>query len=103
MPNYSRACIVFADLVYDSQRFYAEEIKMRFYGRASGWADACSAANCLRGIVNGLDYDEYIPETRIHCSSANYNAKTFRMRDQELRNRGRQMRACVLIRTIMLV
>jgi Glycogen synthase len=34
-------------------------------------------SNCLRGIVNGLDYDEYNPETD-PLIYANYNAKTFR-------------------------
>ncbi len=41
---------------------YAEEIKTPFYGeRLDGLMRA--RANCLRGIVNGIDYNEYNPET----------------------------------------
>ena len=41
---------------------YAEEIKTPFYGEhLDGLMRA--RANSLRGIVNGIDYDEYNPET----------------------------------------
>ena len=41
---------------------YAEEIKTPFFGEGlDGLMRARS--NCLRGIVNGIDYDEYNPST----------------------------------------
>ena len=55
---------------------YAEEIKMPFYGEhLDGLMRARS--NCLTGIVNGLDYNEYNPETD-PLIYKNYTAKTFR-------------------------
>ena len=43
-------------------RTYAEEIKTPFYGEhLDGLLNA--RANDLPGIVNGIDYDEYNPET----------------------------------------
>ena len=55
---------------------YAEEIKTEFYGEhLDGLMRARS--NDLRGIVNGLDYDEWNPETDPMIAK-NYNAKTFR-------------------------
>ena len=38
---------------------YAEEIKTPFYGEAPRRSDACAFAIDLRGILNGIDYDEY--------------------------------------------
>ena len=74
MPIISR--VVYADMVTTVSDSYAEEIKMPFYGEhLDGLMRARS--NCLRGIVNGLDYDEYNPETD-PLIYANYNAKTFR-------------------------
>ena len=55
---------------------YAEEIKTEFYGeKLDGLMRA--RANDLRGIVNGIDYDEWNPETD-QLIAKNYNAKTFR-------------------------
>ena len=55
---------------------YAEEIKTPFYGeRLDGLMRARS--NCLTGIVNGIDYDEYNPETD-KLIEKNYNARNFR-------------------------
>ena len=74
--NYLKGGIVYADMVTTVSDSYAEEIKMPFYGEhLDGLMRARS--NCLRGIVNGLDYDEYNPETD-PLIYANYNAKTFR-------------------------
>ena len=36
-----------------------------------------SRAGSLRGIVNGIDYDEFNPETDTYIAQ-NYNAKNFR-------------------------
>ncbi len=41
---------------------YAEEIKTPFYGeKLDGLMNA--RANCLSGIVNGIDYEDYNPLT----------------------------------------
>ena len=55
---------------------YAEEIKMPFYGEGlDGLLRARS--NCLSGIVNGIDYDEYNPETDENIAK-NYSVANFR-------------------------
>lgn len=60
--NYLKGGIVYADMVTTVSSTYAEEIKTPFYGEGlDGLMRARS--NCLRGIVNGIDYDEYNPET----------------------------------------
>ena len=60
--NYLKGGIVYADRVTTVSRSYAEEIKTEFYGeRLDGLMNA--RANCLSGIVNGIDYDVYNPKT----------------------------------------
>lgn len=60
--NYLKGGIVYADMVTTVSDTYAEEIKTPFYGEGlDGLMRARS--NCLRGIVNGIDYDEYNPAT----------------------------------------
>ena len=74
--NYLKGGIVYADLVTTVSESYAEEIKMPFYGeKLDGLMRARS--NCLSGIVNGLDYDEWNPETD-NLIYTNYSAKNFR-------------------------
>lgn len=74
--NYLKGGIVYADLVTTVSESYAEEIKMPFYGeKLDGLMRARS--NCLSGIVNGLDYNEWNPETD-NLIYNNYNVKTFR-------------------------
>lgn len=74
--NYLKGGIVYADMVTTVSDSYAEEIKMPFYGeKLDGLMRARS--NCLTGIVNGLDYDEWNPETD-KLIYANYNIKNFR-------------------------
>ena len=74
--NYLKGGIVYADAVTTVSNTYAEEIKMPFYGEGlDGLMRA--RANCLRGIVNGIDYDEYNPETDKRIVK-NYNQVTFR-------------------------
>lgn len=41
-------------------------------------------SNSLRGIVNGIDYAEYNPETDAMIAM-NYNAKTFRKEKVKIR------------------
>ncbi len=74
--NYLKGGIVYADMVTTVSATYAEEIKTPFYGEGlDGLIRARS--NCLRGIVNGLDYDVWNPETDKYIYN-NYNAVNFR-------------------------
>lgn len=74
--NLLKGGIVYADKVTTVSNTYAEEIKEPFYGeRLDGLMNARS--NSLFGIVNGIDYDEYNPETDVWLK-ANYNVENFR-------------------------
>lgn len=74
--NYLKGGITYADYVTTVSDTYAEEIKMPFYGEGlDGLLRARSMS--LRGIVNGIDYDEYNPETD-KMIAYNYNAMNFR-------------------------
>ena len=74
--NYLKGGLVYADAITTVSNTYAEEIKTPFYGEGlDGLMQARS--NSLRGIVNGIDYAEYNPETDAMIAT-NYNAKTFR-------------------------
>lgn len=74
--NLLKGGIVYADRVTTVSKTYAEEIKHPFYGeRLDGLMNARS--NCLSGIVNGIDYDEYNPATDIWLA-ANYDISNFR-------------------------
>ena len=67
---------MFADAITTVSDTYAEEIKMPFYGEGLDGLMR-SRANSLRGIVNGIDYDEFNPETDPYIVQK-YNAKNFR-------------------------
>ncbi|MCR5216394.1 MAG: glycogen synthase GlgA [Lachnospiraceae bacterium] len=74
--NYLKGGIVYADAITTVSNTYADEIKTPFYGEnLDGLMRARSGA--LRGIVNGIDYEEFNPETdpRIYH---NYNVDNFR-------------------------
>ncbi len=74
--NYLKGGIVYADYVTTVSNTYAEEIKTAFYGEGlDGLMRARS--NCLCGIVNGIDYEEYNPETDPYLVK-NFNAVNFR-------------------------
>ena len=74
--NYLKGGIVYADAVTTVSDTYAEEIKTPFYGEHLDGL-MIARANCLSGIVNGIDYEEYNPETDQYIVK-NYNAKNFR-------------------------
>lgn len=74
--NYLKGGLVFADAITTVSDTYAEEIKMPFYGEKLDGLIR-SRENVLTGIVNGIDYDEYNPETD-SLIYKNYNAKNFR-------------------------
>ena len=60
--NLLKGGLVYADAITTVSKTYAEEIKTDFYGEnLQGLMKARS--NSLRGIVNGIDYDEYNPAT----------------------------------------
>ena len=74
--NLLKGGIVYADAVTTVSNTYAEEIKTPFYGEGlEGLLQARS--HDLRGIVNGLDYTDFNPETDKYIVKQ-YNAATFR-------------------------
>ena len=74
--NLLKGGLVFADAITTVSDTYAEEIKTAFYGEGlDGLMRA--RANDLRGIVNGIDYEEFNPETDRYIAH-NYNAVNFR-------------------------
>ena len=74
--NYLKGGIVYVDYVTTVSDSYANEIRMPFYGEGlDGLMNA--KANRLVGIVNGIDYNEYNPETDPFIVQ-HYNAKNFR-------------------------
>lgn len=74
--NYLKGGLVYADRITTVSNTYAEEIKTPFYGEGlDGLMNARS--NCLSGIVNGIDYEEYNPATDPFIIK-NYDAITFR-------------------------
>lgn len=74
--NYLKGGLVYADCITTVSTTYAEEIKTPFFGeRLDGLM--CARSNSLCGIVNGIDYDEYNPETDSLIYN-NYNAINFR-------------------------
>ncbi|XME03727.1 glycogen synthase GlgA [Lachnospiraceae bacterium C1.1] len=74
--NILKGGIVFADAITTVSRTYAEEIKTEFYGeKLNGLLTA--REHDLRGIVNGIDYNDYNPETD-NFLPHKYSKKTFR-------------------------
>ena len=74
--NLLKGGLVYADAITTVSDTYAEEIKTPFYGEGlDGLLKARS--NDLRGIVNGIDYEEYDPEKDPYIEF-HYNAKNFR-------------------------
>ena len=74
--NLLKGGLVYADAITTVSSTYAEEIKTPFYGEGlDGLMNARS--NCLSGIVNGIDYEDYNPETDKYIAR-NYNVGNFR-------------------------
>lgn len=74
--NLLKGGIVYADAITTVSETYAQEIKMPFYGEGlDGLMRAREGS--LRGIVNGIDYDEFDPETDSYIVE-NYNLRNFR-------------------------
>lgn len=67
---------------------YAEEIKTPFYGeKLDGLMNA--RANCLSGIVNGIDYEDYNPLTD-NKIERNYDVSNFRKEKSRIRSHFRK-------------
>ena len=74
--NLLKGGLVYADAITTVSDTYAEEIKTDFYGEGlTGLLQARSKD--LRGIVNGIDYEEYNPEND-QLIANRYNAVNFR-------------------------
>lgn len=74
--NLLKGGLVFADAVTTVSNTYAEEIKTEFYGEGLNGL-LCARAADLRGIVNGIDYEDFNPETDKYLQFP-YNAVNFR-------------------------
>ena len=68
--------MVYADAITTVSNTYAEEIKTDFYGEKLNGL-LCARSGDLRGIVNGIDYDSFNPETDKYLEYP-YNAINFR-------------------------
>lgn len=79
--NLLKGGLVYADAVTTVSDTYADEIKTPFYGEG---LDGLLRAreHDLRGIVNGIDYDQFNPETDPYIIKT-YNAKNFRKEKQK--------------------
>ncbi len=74
--NLLKGGLVYADAITTVSSTYAEEIKTDFYGeQLNGLLNA--RANDLRGIVNGIDYTDFNPETDKYLEHP-YNSVNFR-------------------------
>ena len=74
--NLLKGGLVYADAITTVSDTYAEEIKTPFYGEGlDGLLKARSGD--LRGIVNGIDVDDFNPETDPYIEH-HYNAMNFR-------------------------
>ncbi|MBE5867640.1 MAG: glycogen synthase GlgA [Lachnospiraceae bacterium] len=76
--NLLKGGLVYADALTTVSNTYAEEIKTSFYGEGlDGLLSARSGD--LRGIVNGIDCEDFNPETDPHIKY-HYNQENFRER-----------------------
>ncbi len=79
--NYLKGGIVYADRVTTVSPSYKEEIQTPFYGDGLDgllWA----RSNVMSGILNGIDYDEWNPETD-SLIPVNYSVENFRQRKKK--------------------
>lgn len=81
--NYLKGGLVYADAITTVSPTYAEEIKTPFYGEnLHGLMQA--RAHDLRGIINGLDYDEWNPATDTRIVQ-NFTTENFR--EEKIKNK----------------
>lgn len=74
--NFLKGGIVYADCITTVSKTYAEEIKTDFYGEGLNGL-MIARSNSLRGIINGIDYEEYDPMKDSYIFK-NYDQKSFR-------------------------
>ena len=74
--NLLKGGLVFADAITTVSDTYAEEIKTSFYGESLDGLMRARSAD-LRGIVNGIDYTDFNPETDKYIAKQ-YTARDFR-------------------------
>ena len=74
--NLLKGGLVYADAITTVSNTYAEEIKTDFYGEKLNGL-LCARSRDVRGIVNGIDYNEFNPETDRYIVKQ-YNAMNFR-------------------------
>lgn len=74
--NLLKGGLVYADAITTVSSTYAEEVKTAFYGEQLDGL-LCARSKDFRGIVNGIDYDEFNPETDSYIEH-HYNAMNFR-------------------------
>ncbi len=74
--SFMKAGIYYADKVTTVSNTYAKEITTPFYGEKLDWI-LRERSNDLKGIVNGIDYEEYNPETD-KLIVKNYNIKSIK-------------------------
>lgn len=74
--NLLKGGLVYADAITTVSETYAEEIKTPFYGETLDGLLRARAKD-LRGIVNGIDYDEFNPATDSYIEYK-YNSVNFR-------------------------
>ena len=76
--NMLKGGLVYADYITTVSETYAEEIKTPYYGEQLDGL-LCARAKSLRGILNGIDYDVYNPQTdkkiSVHYSDKDAVAK----------------------------
>lgn len=74
--NLLKGGLTYADAITTVSQTYAEEIKTTFYGeKLEGLLNARS--NDLRGIVNGIDYEQYDPANDTYITN-HYDVSNFR-------------------------
>ena len=74
--NLLKGGLVYADAITTVSDTYAEEIKTAFFGEGLDGL-LCARSGDLRGIVNGIDYTDFNPETDPHIVKQ-YDASNFR-------------------------
>lgn len=81
--NLLKGGLVYADALTTVSSTYAEEIKTTFFGEGlDGLLNARSGD--LRGIVNGIDYEDFNPETNQHIA---FNYSTGNFRREKIKNK----------------
>ncbi len=80
--SFTKAGVIYSDLVTTVSKTYAEEIKTSKYGFGyEGLMKRIADEGKLVGIVNGIDYDEFNPEKDEEIYK-NYNSNTIKIKKE---------------------